>query len=231
MTELRPMVLIVEDERAIRQFVRAALMREGMSVFEADTLSQGKADVKARRHDLLVVDLGLPDGDGVDLISEVRASSGVPIIVLSARSAEADKVRALDAGADDYVEKPFGISELLARVRANLRRHHADAPSDDSPVRIGDVVIDRAARVVKKSGREVHLTPIEYRLLEVLLANAGRVLTHRYLLREVWGPAHVEHNEYLRVFMRNLRHKLEEDPALPKMLVTETGVGYRLVSS
>jgi len=116
-------------------------------------------------------------------------------------------------------------------VRANLRRHHADAPSDESPVVIGDVVIDRAARVVKKAARAVHLTPIEYRLLEVLLANAGRVLTHRYLLREVWGPAHVEHNEYLRVFMRNLRHKLEEDPALPKMLVTETGVGYRLVSS
>ena len=215
MTEPRPLVLIVEDERAIRQFVRAALMREGMSVFESETLSQAREDAKARRHDLLIVDLGLPDGDGVDLIREVRAASRLPIIVLSARSAEADKMRALDVGADDYVEKPFGISELLARVRANLRRHHADAPSVDAPVTIGDVMIDPAARIVKRAGREVHLTPIEYRLLEVLLANVGRVLTHRYLLREVWGPAHVEHNEYLRVFMRNLRHKLEEDPALP----------------
>ena len=231
MTEPRPLVLIVEDERAIRQFVRAALMREGMSVFESETLSQAREDAKARRHDLLIVDLGLPDGDGVDLIRDVRASSRVPIIVLSARSAEADKVRALDAGADDYVEKPFGISELLARARANLRRHNADAPSVGAPVTIGDVMIDPAARIVKRAGREVHLTPIEYRLLEVLLSNVGRVLTHRYLLREVWGAAHVEHNEYLRVFMRNLRHKLEEDPALPKMLVTETGVGYRLVSS
>ena len=231
MTELRPAVLVVEDERAICQFLRTALMREGMTVFESDTLSRARQDAKARRHDLLIVDLGLPDGDGVELIAEVRASSRVPIIVLSARSAEADKVRALDAGADDYVEKPFGTSELLARVRANLRRHHADGRSDDSPVTIGDVVIDRAARIVKKAGREVHLTPIEYRLLEVLLANAGRVLTHRYLLREVWGPAHVDHNEYLRVFMRNLRHKLEDDPAVPKVLVTETGVGYRLVAS
>jgi two-component system KDP operon response regulator KdpE len=230
MSEPRPLVLIVEDERSIRQFVRAALMRDGLAtVFEAETLRQARADAKARKHDLVIVDLGLPDGDGVELIRELRASSRVPLIVLSARSAEADKVRALDAGADDYVEKPFGISELLARVRANLRRHSADAPSDDAPVAIGDVVIDRAARIVRKAGREVHLTPIEYRLLEVLLANAGRVLTHRYLLREVWGPAHVEHNEYLRVFMRNLRHKLEDDAALPKMLVTETGVGYRLI--
>lgn len=229
MTESRPQVLIVEDDRSIRHFVRTALSTEGLAVFEAETLEQARSDSKARKHSLVIVDLGLPDGDGVDLIHELRESSRVPIIVLSARSAEADKVRALDAGADDYVEKPFGISELLARVRANLRRRREDAATDLRSVRVGDLEIDRDAHVVRKSGQEVHLTPIEYSLLDLLVTNAGRVLTHRYLLREVWGASHVEHNEYLRVFMRNLRHKLEDDPALPRMLVTETGVGYRLV--
>src|ERR1019366_4975068 len=155
----------------------------------------------------------------------------VPVIVLSARSDEADKVRALDAGADDYIEKPFGVSELLARVRANRPRHQGARGGDGtSMVTIGDVEIDLGARIVRKAGAEVHLTPIEYRLLGVLLANAGRVLTHRHLLREVWGPSHVEQNHYLRVFMGSLRHKLEDDPAQPKMLVTETGVGYRLIA-
>ena len=155
----------------------------------------------------------------------------MPVIVLSARSDEGDKVRALDAGADDYIEKPFGVSELLARVRAHRRRQQARATAASAaPVTIGDVEVDLAARIVRKAGAEVHLTPIEYRLLGVLLANAGRVLTHRHLLREVWGPSHVEQNHYLRVFMGSLRHKLEDDPAQPKMLVTETGVGYRLVA-
>jgi len=230
-SEPRQQVLIVEDDRSIRHFVRAALMSEGLVVFEAETLAQARADAKARRYDLVVLDLGLPDGDGVELIRELRGASAVAIVVLSARSAEDDKVRALDAGADDYVEKPFGIAELLARVRANLRRHRADAAMHEGTFKVADIEIDRAARLVRKGGREVHLTPTEYDLLNVLVANSGRVLTHRYLLREVWGAAHVEHHEYLRVFMRNLRHKLEDDPALPRILVTETGVGYRLVGA
>jgi two-component system KDP operon response regulator KdpE len=178
----------------------------------------------------VIVDLGLPDGDGVDLILALRKVSHVPVLVLSARSEEGDKVRALDAGADDYIEKPFGAPELLARVRAHRRRQQNLRDADTlAPTAIGDVEIDFATRLVKKGGREVHLTPIEFKLFSVLVANAGRVLTHRQLLREVWGPERVEHNHYLRVFMGTLRHKLEDDPAQPTMLLTETGVGYRLV--
>ena len=228
MIDSPPTALLVEDDRDIRRFVRAALTAEGWKVFEAETLAQARVEAKARKHQLLLLDLGLPDGDGVDLVLELRQWLRAPIIILSARSQEADKVRALDAGADDYVEKPFGTAELLARVRATVRRSAAGA--DDGPLTIGDVVVDRAARTVTKAGRDVHLTPTEYDLLSVLVANAGRVLTHRQLLREVWGPAHVEHNHYLRVFMGTLRHKLEDNPAMPKMLVTETGVGYRLVN-
>jgi two-component system, OmpR family, KDP operon response regulator KdpE len=233
MTDLAPVALLIEDERHIRRFVRTSLEAEGWRVFEAETVRQGLVDAATRQPSLVIADLGLPDGDGIDLIRELRTWSRVPVIVLSARSDEGEKVRALDAGADDYIEKPFGLAELLARVRANLRRHQGAAGSveTDSTVTIGDVEIDRAARIVRKAGAEVHLTPIEYRLLGVLLANAGRVLTHRHLLREVWGPSHVEQNHYLRVFMGNLRHKLEDDPAQPKMLVTETGVGYRLIAA
>jgi two-component system KDP operon response regulator KdpE len=223
--------LLVEDDRHIRRFLRAALEAEGWRVFETETVREGLADAAARKPDMVIVDLGLPDGDGIDLIRELRTWSHAPVIVLSARSDERDKVRALDAGADDYIEKPFGVAELLARVRANRRRQQSLREGDGSSlVTIGDVEVDLAARVVRKGGHEVHLTPIEYRLLGVLLANAGRVLTHRQLLREVWGPGRVEHNHYLRVFMGALRHKLEDDPAQPKMLLTETGVGYRLVS-
>jgi two-component system KDP operon response regulator KdpE len=212
--------------------LRTALESDGWRVFEAETVSQGLAEAKSLRPELLFVDLGLPDGDGVDLIVAVRAWSRLPIIVVSARSQEEQKVRALDAGADDYVEKPFRIAELLARVRASMRRHSADAAaSADGIVVLGDVEIDRVARIVRKAGREVHLTPIEFRLLGVLAVNAGRVLTHRQLLREVWGPERVEHNHYLRVFMGALRHKLEDDPAQPRLLLTETGVGYRLAAS
>ncbi len=229
MSEPVPVALLVEDDRQIRRFVRSALEGEGWRVFEAETLRQGLVDAGTRKPDLVVVDLGLPDGDGVDLIRELRGWSQVPVIVLSARSDENDKVRALDAGADDYIEKPFGVAELLARVRANLRRLRAAADGEaGAAMRFGDVEIDLATRTVTKAGVKVHLTPIEYRLLAVLVANAGRVLTHRHLLREVWGPSHVEHNHYLRVFMANLRHKLESDPAQPTMLLTETGVGYRL---
>ena len=231
MAEPVPVVLLVEDDPHIRRFVRTSLEAGGWRVHEAETAKQGLVDAATRRPDLVIADLGLPDGDGTELIRELRTWSQVPVIVLSARSDEHDKVRALDAGADDYIEKPFGVSELLARVRAHMRRHQGARGGDaDSTVTLGDVEIDRAARIVRKRGVEVHLTPIEYRLLGVLVANAGRVLTHRHLLREVWGPSHVEHNHYLRVFMGTLRHKLEDDAAQPKMLVTETAVGYRLVA-
>lgn len=231
MSEPMPVVLLIEDDRHIRRFLRTSLEAEGWRVFEAETARQGRIDAATRKPDLIIADLGLPDGDGVELIRDVRGWSRVPVIVLSARSDEDDKVRALDAGADDYIEKPFGVSELLARVRANMRRNQAATDEGAGAVTtIGDVEIDLAARVVKKGGTVVHLTPIEFRLLGVLLANAGRVLTHRHLLRAVWGPGSVEQNHYLRVFMANLRHKLETDPAQPKMLLTETGVGYRLVS-
>ena len=230
MSDPTPVVLLVEDDKHIRRFLRTSLETEGWRVFEAETVRQGLVDAATRRPDLVIADLGLPDGDGTDLIRQVRTWSQVPVIVLSARSAEDDKVRALDAGADDYIEKPFGVSELLARVRANMRRQQSLREGGGAKVVIGDVEIDLAARIVTKAGAVVHLTPIEFRLLGVLVANAGRVLTHRHLLREVWGPAHVEQNHYLRVFMAALRHKLETDPAQPRMLLTETGVGYRLVT-
>jgi two-component system KDP operon response regulator KdpE len=223
-----PTALLIEDEPQIRRFVRAALEAEGWQVHEAETVRRGLIEAGTRKPDLLVLDLGLPDGDGIELIRDVRGWSPVPIIVLSARADEADKVAALDAGADDYLTKPFGVGELLARVRANLRRPRV--ADDAQPVlRFGDVEVDRLARVVRRAGAEVHLTPTEYRLLTVLLANAGRVLTHRQLLREVWGPSHAEQNHYLRIYMGHLRQKLEQDPAQPRHLLTETGVGYRLL--
>lgn len=232
---LHPVVVIIEDEPQIRRFVRAALQAEGWQVFEADTAGKGLTEAGTRKPDLLVLDLGLPDCDGLELIRDVRGWSAVPIIVLSARSGEADKIAALDAGADDYLTKPFGTGELLARVRANLRRPRAalgdgGAAQEPDPVfRFGQVVVDRQARLVRRSGAEVHLTPIEYRLLTVLMANAGRVLTHRQLLREVWGPAQAGQNHYLRIYMGHLRQKLEADPAQPQHLLTETAVGYRLL--
>ena len=229
-----PVAIVIEDEPQIRRFVRAALEGEGWQVHEADTLKRGLTEAGTRKPDLLVLDLGLPDGDGVDLIRDVRGWSAVPIIVLSARSDEADKIAALDAGADDYLTKPFGVGELLARVRANARRPRATAGEgaaggEDVVFCFGEVALDRAARLVRRNGIEVHLTPIEYRLLQVLVAHAGRVLTHRQLLREVWGPSHGEQSHYLRIYMGHLRQKLEADPAQPRHLLTETAVGYRLV--
>lgn len=233
-----PTAVIVEDEPQIRRFVRAALEAEGWQVFEADTVKKGLTEAGTRKPDLLVVDLGLPDGDGLELIRDVRGWSGVPIVVLSARSDEADKIAALDAGADDYLTKPFGVGELLARVRANLRRPRAapgegtaDASAEAVPLfRFGNIEVDRQARLVRRGGTEVHLTPIEYRLLTVLIANVGRVLTHRQLLREVWGPSHAEQSHYLRIYMGHLRQKLEADPTQPRHFLTETAVGYRLVT-
>ncbi len=231
MASLNPIAVVIEDEPQIRRFVRGALEAEGWQVHEAETLQRGLTEAGTRKPDLLVLDLGLPDGDGLGLIRDVRQWSSVAIIVLSARIDEADKIAALDAGADDYLTKPFGVGELMARVRANLRRPRATGASqeEDTSFSFGEVSVDRQARLVHRAGQAVHLTPIEYRLLSVLIANAGRVLTHRQLLREVWGPSHSEQNHYLRIYMGHLRQKLEADPAQPRHLLTETAVGYRLM--
>jgi two-component system KDP operon response regulator KdpE len=224
-----PSALLVEDEAEIRRFLRTSLHAEGWTVNEATTVREATARAASTKPDLLILDLGLPDGDGIEVIRSVREWSGLPIIVLSARMDEKDKVAALDAGADDYLTKPFGVPELMARVRAALRRRSIGTQSPNAPFRFGDVELDPAARLVKRRGAVVHLTPVEYKLLQLLASNAGRVLTHRYILREVWGPSHVEHPHYVRVYMGHLRRKLEDDPAQPRHLVTETAVGYRLV--
>ena len=222
-----PTALLLEDEREIRRFLRTTMESEGWKVVEAETMKQGLIDAGTRKPDLVVLDLGLPDGDGVDFIRTFRGWSSVPIVVLSARADESDKVEALDAGADDYLTKPFGVAELLARVRATLRRKPAWTPGSPGVVSFGDVKVDQVNRTVVREGRPIHLTPIEYRLLSVLLDNAGKVLTHRYLLREVWGPSYAESNHYVRVYVGHLRQKLEADPTQPRHLLTETGVGYR----
>lgn len=221
-------VLLIEDDEEIRRFVRTALKAEGFRVYEAGTMSAGLVETGTRKPELVILDLGLPDGDGVDFIRDVRTWSKLPIVVLSARVEEPDKVRALDAGADDYLTKPFGVAELLARTRAALRRSTRNDAAD-SRVQFGDVDVDLTKRMIVRAGTQVHLTKIEYRLLTTLLANAGKVLTHRQLLREVWGPSYVEHNHYLRIYMAHLRQKLEADATNPRHLITETGVGYRFV--
>jgi two-component system KDP operon response regulator KdpE len=222
-------VLVVEDEADIRRFVRLALQAEGHEVHEADGLQRGLIDAGTRRPDLVILDLGLPDGDGIDLIRDLRGWSQVPVIVLSARTGEADKIAALDAGADDYLAKPFGTGELLARVRAQLRRHAHAAGAGEPVLRFGNVSIDLARRVVERGGAPLHLTPIEYRLLTHLAAQPDRVITHRQLLKAVWGPSHAEDTHYVRVHMANLRKKLEAEPSMPRHLVTEAGIGYRFV--
>lgn len=225
----RATILIVEDEREIRRFLRSSLCDSGFEVIESETLRGGLVDTGTRKPDLVILDLGLPDGDGIDFIREVRAWSNLPIVVLSAREAERDKICALDAGADDYLTKPFSTGELLARVRAALRRSTSATLDVGSTIQFGTVEVDLTRRQVRVNGENVHLTPIEYRLLTTLLAHEGKVLTHRNLLREVWGPAYVEHNHYLRIYMVHLRQKLEADPTRPRHLLTETGVGYRFV--
>ena len=223
-----PVALIVEDEPQIRRFVRMALEGEGWQVHQSETLKRGLIDAGTRTPDLIVLDLGLPDGDGLDLIRDVRTWSPVPIIVLSARTDEGDKITALDAGADDYLTKPFGIGELLARVRAALRRQHKGIAEASSKIGFGKVDVDLHKRHVVRDGQPVHLTPTEYKLLSVLLANMGRVVTAPQLLREVWGPSNGENGHYVRIYMGHLRQKLEDDPAQPRHLLTETAVGYRL---
>ena len=226
-----PAVVVVEDEPQIRRFLRAALGGQGYRVYEASTGADGLVEVASRQPDVVILDLGLPDMDGLDVIRKVREWSAVPVVVLSARGQEADKVAALDAGADDYLSKPFGVDELMARMRVALR--HRARVSDgalESAFDVGDLHVDLAARRVTVRGAQVHLTPIEYRLLVALVHHAGKVITHRQLLSEVWGPNATEQAHYLRVYMAHLRRKLEADPARPRYLLTEAGVGYRLAA-
>jgi len=221
-------ILLIEDEPEIRRFLRTTLPAHGYRLHEATTGQDGLTEAKARNPDLILLDLGLPDLDGTEVIRQVREWAQVPIIVLSARDQEQAKVAALDLGADDYVTKPFGVNELLARMRAALRHAAQSADAPEPVFMLGDLKVDLGLRHVFVSGNEIHLTPIEYKLLTTLIRHAGKVLTHRQLLKEVWGPLHVEEGHYLRVYMRQLRNKLEKNPAHPRYLVTELGVGYRL---
>ncbi|MBK1613787.1 two-component system response regulator KdpE [Rubrivivax gelatinosus] len=227
MNELRQRVLVVEDEAEIRRFVRLALESAGYETHEAEGLQRGLIEAATRRPDLLVVDLGLPDGDGVELIRELRSWSAAPVIVLSARTGEDDKIAALDAGADDYLVKPFGAGELLARVRAQLRRQTLQTPDGEPVIRFGDICIDLARRRVQRGDEDLHLTPIEYKLLTCLASQPDRVITHQQLLKAVWGPGHAEDTHYVRVHMANLRKKVEAQPSMPAHLLTEAGIGYR----
>jgi two-component system KDP operon response regulator KdpE len=229
MTEARATILVVEDEPEIRRFLRSSLGAEGYRVVESETGARGAIDAGTHKPDLAIVDLGLPDVDGIEVIRKIRGWSPMPILVLSARAQERSKIEALDAGADDYVTKPFGVGELLARVRVALR--HATQPQSGKILAMGSVRVDFEKRQARRDGAEVHLTPIEFRLLAALAKHLGMVVTHRQLLREVWGPSHVEHTHYLRIYMKQLREKLEADPVRPRHLLTETGVGYRLLAN
>ena len=229
MTELVTTVLVVEDEPQVRRFLRTMLASNGFRVVEAKTGAEGIAQAATRNPDLVLLDLGLPDGDGVELTRRLREWARMPIIVISARDRERDKVEALDAGADDYLTKPFGADELLARLRVALR-HAAQVTrgNEEAALTIGELTVDFATRRVFVRDREVHLTPTEYKLLMFLVRHAGKVITHRLLLTEVWGPSRSEHVDYLRVYMQKLRHKLEANPARPRYFINEPGVGYRL---
>lgn len=226
---MKPTILLIEDDDKIRRFLRATLVTQGYDLLEAATGRDGLAQAFARAPDVILLDLGLPDLEGADLLRQVREYSRVPIIILSARGQEREKIANLDAGADDYLTKPFAMGELLARIRVALRRQ-APAPEGAPPaaVEFGPITVDLARRQVRRQGAEVHLSPMEYKLLTELVKHQGKVVTHRQLLKNVWGPAFVDQNVYLRVFILNLRRKLEEDPARPRYLITEPGVGYRL---
>jgi two-component system, OmpR family, KDP operon response regulator KdpE len=229
MTDPIVSIVLIEDDKHIRRYVRSSLESEATRVLDVDTGEQGIAVVASIKPDLLIVDLGLPDLDGLDVIRRVRGWSAVPILVLSGRTREDQKVAALDAGADDYVTKPFGVAELAARIRALLRRWDQPAMADSPKVSFGSITVDLAAHLVQCDSEVIHLTPIEYRLLAALIRHAGCVLTQRQLLLEVWGAAHADSAHYVRIYMAHLRHKLERNPAQPEYILTETGVGYRLI--
>lgn len=224
-------ILLIEDELPIRRFLRPPIDAAGWRLVEADTGQRGLLEASQCRPDVVILDLGLPDMDGIEVVRRVREWGTVPIIILSARGQESDKIAALDAGADDYVPKPFSVGELIARVRVALRHSaHQAQPSAESTIVAGEIAIDLARRTVARAGQPVHLTPIEYKLLTTLARHAGLVMTHRQLLREVWGAGHAEDNTSVRMFVRQLRNKLEANPAMPRHLLTETGVGYRFVT-
>jgi two-component system, OmpR family, KDP operon response regulator KdpE len=229
MNNLKSIIVVIEDDPQICRFLRTSLAAKGFTLFESNTGEQGLVEVATRKPDLVILDLGLPRMDGITVINKVREWSSVPIIVLSARSQEQDKISALDAGADDYLTKPFSIGELLARIRVSIR-HAAQFKQGSMETEFceGDLRVDLSRRQVFIGEREIHLTPIEYRLLNALIRNAGKVMTHRQLLLNVWGPAYVEHDHYVRIYMGQLRQKLEEDSTQPRYLLTETGIGYRL---
>jgi len=230
MTDPKTRILVVEDDGQIRRFLRAGLNVQGYELIECENGERALAEAAIRPPDLVILDLGLPDLDGVEVVRRLREWSEAPILVLSARAREADKIGALDAGADDYLTKPFGMGELLARIRVALRHRTNAAGGASSVFGAGPLKVDLAARRVLVDGTEVHLTPIEYRLLGALIRNSDKVVTHRQLLKEVWGPAYVDRSHYLRVHMAALRRKLEADPARPRFLLTEAGVGYRLLT-
>jgi two-component system KDP operon response regulator KdpE len=232
MSENPPLILVIEDDPPIRRFLRASLTNHDYEVVEAASGQQALVLASQRPPELVILDLGLPDMDGIEVIRRLRDWTSVPIVIVSARGQEKDKVAALEAGADDYLTKPFGVGELVARLRVALR--HAAAlsggkPSEPTKFQVGELCVDLSLRRVFVGRREIHLTPIEYKLLTTLAHHAGKVLTHRFLLKEVWGPPYVDQSHYLRIFMANLRRKIETDPARPRYLLTEQGVGYRLV--
>lgn len=222
-------VLIVEDEEPIRHLLNTTLKAEGYAVFEARNAREGETMASNRRIDVFLVDLGLPDGDGCVLIRRIRTWTQRPVIVLSARAQENQKVEALDAGADDFLTKPFGVAELHARLRVALRRAAQTSMEGASRLRLGDVLVDLSAKTVERAGESIKLTATQWRLLEVLARHAGRLVTSSTLLREVWGPGHAEQGHYLRIYVRQLRQRLEADPARPQFLLNETGIGYRLI--
>jgi two-component system KDP operon response regulator KdpE len=229
MSDTGPLLLLIEDELPIRRFLRATLANHSYHLLEATTGHEGLVQAASRQPDLIILDLGLPDIDGLDVTRRLREWTQTPIIVLSARGQEHDKVAALDAGADDYLTKPFGVEELLARIRVAMRHVVRTAQESGDPIfEVGDLRVDLARRQVMVAGKEVHLTPIEYKMLATLIQHAGKVITHQQLLKAVWGPGYATETPYLRVYIGQLRHKLEADPARPRYLVTEPGVGYRL---
>lgn len=229
MTKIEPVIVVIEDDPPIRRFLRTSLSTQGFIVHVAESGKQGIVEAGIRKPDLLILDLGLPDMDGVDVIKAVRGWSEIPIIILSARNGEQQKIDALDAGADDYLTKPFGFGELLARIRVALRHaHRTNEQTQNDVFQTANLQMDLLNRIVKIDNQEVHLTPIQYRLLSVLVKHAGKVLTHQQILKEVWGPSYKENSHYLRIYMSQLRQKLEADPTQPKFLLTESGIGYRL---